>query len=253
MGLSGVMIWAIDLDDNSLESLRAVSDPSLLDSVEGTFDLVDLDKLFPKECLPASGSKPSYGLVTFADATGTDPTASGFGFLLVAGDSHIDTPRTARVTCVSGDLETCYQIMERGVEGTTVEVPDSSHIPYGLRNQSVPHAYSQHQRFSQVLDFKFDFNFKLMRRDSNNTSIRMDYSNTPEYWNQLVDRAGIQSRDLKHLDERFFAPTDLEWNSVYDDGDKYSFDPKDAAKIKKDVSALLYWQTVDDCDVDSAA
>ncbi|KAL9560669.1 hypothetical protein ACKAV7_015160 [Fusarium commune] len=289
IGLSGVMIWAIDLDDSSLESLRAVSDPSLLDSVEGTFDLVDLDKLFPKEYLPASGSKPSYGLVTFGDATGTDPTASGFGFLLVAGDSHVvsslrkrdgqpepfvflecpedvldlpkDTPRTARVTCVSGDLEGCYRIMERGVEGTIVEMPDSCASNRLVRaisltaskNQSIPHAYSQHQRFSQVFDFTFDFNFKFMRRDSNNTSIRMDYSNTPGYWNQLVDRAGIQSRDLKHLDERFFAPTDLDWNLAYDDGDKYTFDPKDAAKIKKDVSAPLYWQTVDNCDIDGAA
>ncbi|SCO15302.1 related to chitinase [Fusarium fujikuroi] len=286
MGLSGVMIWAIDLDDSSLESLRAVSDPSLLDSVEGTFDLVDLDKLFPKEYLPASGGKPNYGLVTFGD--GTDPTTSGFGFLLVAGDSHVvsslrkrdgqpepfvflscpedvldlpkESPRTARVTCVSGDLEGCYQIMERGVEGTVVEMPDSCASNQLVRaisltaskNQSIPHAFSHHQRFSQIFDFTFDFNFKLMRRDSNNTSIRMDYSNAPGYWNQLVDRPGIQSRDLKHLDERFFAPTDLEWNSVYDDDDKYTFDPKSATTIKRDVSAPLYWQTVDNCDIDGS-
>ncbi|KAF4997450.1 hypothetical protein FGRMN_3814 [Fusarium graminum] len=172
-----------------------------------------------------------------------------------------DTPRTARVTCVTGDLEGCYQIMERGVEGTIVEMPDSC-APNQLvraisltasKNQSIPDAYSQHQRFSQVLDFTFDFNFNLMRRDSNNTSIRMDYSNTPGYWNQLVDRDGIQSRDLNYLDERFFAPSDLEWNAVYDEDDKYTFDPKDAAKIKKDVSAPLYWQTVDNCEIDGAS
>ncbi|KAG5798604.1 hypothetical protein H9Q69_002344 [Fusarium xylarioides] len=281
IGLSGVMIWAIDLDDSSLESLRAVSDPSLLDSVDSDFDLVDLDKLFPKQYLPASGSKPSYGLVTFGGSDGTDPTSSAFGFLLLAGDSHVvsslrkrdgqpepfvfldcpedildlpkDAARTARVTCVSGDLEGCYQIMERGVEGTIVEMPDSC-APNQLvraisltasKNQSIPEAFSHHQRFSQVFDFSFDFNFKLMRRDSNNTSIRMDYSNTPGYWDQLVDRPGIQSRDLQHLDERFFAPSDLEWNSVYDDTDKFKFDPGSATKIKKDLSAPLYWQTVD--------
>ncbi|RBA18191.1 chitinase [Fusarium proliferatum] len=285
IGLSGVMIWAIDLDDSSLESLRAVSDPSLLDSVDNDFDLVDLDKLFPKQYLPASGSKPSYGLVTFGGSDGTDPTSSAFGFLLLAGDSHVvsslrkrdgqpepfvfldcpedildlpkDAARTARVTCVSGDLEGCYQIMERGVEGTIVEMPDSC-APNQLvraisltasKNQSIPEAFSHHQRFSQVFDFSFDFNFKLMRRDSNNTSIRMDYSNTPGYWDQLVDRPGIQSRDLQHLDERFFAPSDLEWNSVYDDTDKFKFDPGSATKIKKDLSAPLYWQTVDGCAI----
>lgn len=153
MGLSGVMIWAVDQDDSSLESLRAVSDPSLLDGVDSDFDLVDLKNLFPQEYLPAKGSQPKYGLVTFGGSGATDPTSSPFGFLLVSGDSHVvsslrkrhgepkpfvfldcpedvlerlpDEARTARVTCVSGDLEGCYQIMERGIEGTIVEMPEN--------------------------------------------------------------------------------------------------------------------------------
>ncbi|KAF4331819.1 glycoside hydrolase family 18 [Fusarium beomiforme] len=260
IGLSGVMMWAIDLDDSSPESLCAVSDPSLLDSIDSEFDLVDLKKLFPQEYLPASGSKPKYGLVTFGGSGATDLTSSAFSFLFVAGDLHISTDavRTARVTCVSGDLEGCYQIMERGVEGTIVEMPDNC-APNQLvraisltmsKNQSTPEALSNGQRSSQVYDFSSDFNFKLMRRVSNNTSIRMDYSNTPGYWDQLVDSSGIQSRDLRHLDERFFAPKDLEWNSVYDEDDKYTFDPGSATKIKNDISAPLFWHTVDICVID---
>jgi hypothetical protein len=114
----------------------------------------------------------------------------------------------------------------------------------------MPEELSAQKRTSQVFDFSFDFNFKLVRRDSNNTSIRMDYSNTKGYWDQLVDSPGIQARDFKNLDERFFAPTDIDWVSVYDEADKYSYEPNSAIKIKEDMSAPLFWQTVDGCDID---
>lgn len=78
----------------------------------------------------------------------------------------------------------------------------------------------------------------------------MDYSNTKGYWDQLVDSPGIQSRDLKNLDERFFAPSDLDWAEVYDKDDSYIYDPESATKIKQDMSAPLFWQTVDGCDID---
>ena len=78
----------------------------------------------------------------------------------------------------------------------------------------------------------------------------MDYSNTPGYWDQLVDSPGIQSRDLHQHNERFFAPINAAYNKLYNDEDKFEFDPGSATKIKEDISAPLFWQTVDGCEID---
>lgn len=156
MGLSGLMVWALDQDDSYLDALRAVTDSSVLDSVENPFSLVDLKYLFPTEDLPSVDAKPSYGLTTFggaANAGEMDPSGAAFGFLLIAGDSYavsrlrkrdgepdpfffLDCPsdvsdapqdhiHTARAVCLSDDLAGCFRVMERGVEGTIVEMPDN--------------------------------------------------------------------------------------------------------------------------------
>ncbi|KAL6910196.1 glycosyl hydrolases family 18 domain-containing protein [Trichoderma evansii] len=220
MGLSGLMVWAVDLDDSKLDALRAVSGSSVATGADGAFSLVDLKYLFPSEDLPSSGSQPSYGLVTFGsggDLHDVSPTSGPFGFVLIAGDSHVvtnlkkrngepepftflDCPadvgnrpkhkvQTARVACLSDDLEGCFQILERGVEGTIVEMPDScapNSFARGIslnisHDQSVPLGIGNRTPTSPVYDFSFDFNLGLMRRDSDNTRIRLDYSNVPGY------------------------------------------------------------------------
>ncbi|KAM3426153.1 hypothetical protein NHJ13734_009626 [Beauveria thailandica] len=269
MGLSGVMTWALDLDDSALESLKALSDPDSLDNVvDGDFDLVDLKCLFPDEDLPPEGAKPKYGLVTFGGSGSMDPGSSAFGFLLIAGDSHVvsnlkrrsgqpepfefldcpknttsrptDETQVARVVCFAHDLEGCFAVQERGVEGTIVEMPDNS----------VPEEFANLKRTSQVFDFKYDFNFKLTRRDSNNTSVRMDYSNLASYWKTVVDSPGIQARNLEptSLETRYFAPTNIDWEKLYDE-ESITFDPNELAAVKEDLSAPIFWQTAEDCSI----
>lgn len=85
MGLGGLMVWAIDLDDGSLSALSAIS---AVNSTDSGFDLVPLEYLFPPDILPANDSKPSWGLITLGDKTSLEPNEGGFGFMLVAGDSH---------------------------------------------------------------------------------------------------------------------------------------------------------------------
>lgn len=86
------------------------------------------------------------------------PDGGGFGFLLLAGESHavsrlrrrdtepepfhfLDCPsnvtdalpdhiHTARVVCLSDDLNGCFQVMERGIEGTIVEMPDNVSLSF---------------------------------------------------------------------------------------------------------------------------
>lgn len=88
MGLAGLMVWAIDLDDSYLSALRSISDPDSLDSTDSEFDLVDLKNIFPPEHLPPAGTKPVYGLSTFGTGDSMSPNGGGFGFLLIAGDSY---------------------------------------------------------------------------------------------------------------------------------------------------------------------
>ncbi|KAJ6032766.1 hypothetical protein N7540_003498 [Penicillium herquei] len=159
--------WAIDLDDNYLGALRSISDSQYIESTSGTFDLVDLKYIFPEEMLPAAGTVPTYGLTTFgsaADAGDMNPEGSGFGFLLFAGDSYVisrlrkrdgepdpfvfldcpsnsdttdtTTVHSARVVCLSDDLQGRFQVAERGVEGTIVEMPDNNRFDSDNSNYS---------------------------------------------------------------------------------------------------------------------
>lgn len=150
------MVWAVDLDGSKLDALRAISGSSGETGANSAFSLVDLKYLFPSEDLPSSDSQPSYGLVTFGsggDLHDVSPASGPFGFFLVAGDSHVvtnlkkrngepepftfldcpsnvrDQPKhkvqSARVACLSEDLDGCFRILEHGVEGTIVEMPDN--------------------------------------------------------------------------------------------------------------------------------
>jgi chitinase len=85
MGLSGVMIWAIDLDNTVLDALNAVVDAEAVNATDMHFDLVDLAYLFPKEMLPQSDTPTKYGLVTLGHSI--NPADGGFSFMLVTGDS----------------------------------------------------------------------------------------------------------------------------------------------------------------------
>ena len=150
MGLGGLMVWAIDLNDGSLSALSAIS---AVNSTDSGFDLVPLEYIFPPGILPANDSKPSWGLITLGDKSSLEPNEGGFGFMLIAGDSHavsnlqkrdgepepfyfLDYPsgisnapktqvHTARVVCLSEDTAGCFQVIERGVEGTIITMPDN--------------------------------------------------------------------------------------------------------------------------------
>ncbi|KAF3480712.1 chitinase [Arthroderma uncinatum] len=159
MELSNLMIWAIDLDNSGLDALRAIVDPKSLPPIDRPSSLVDLKRIFPKEYLPPKDSKISYGIINFsslADAGETEPDKTSFGFLLVSGDSYaitqlrkregkpkpfifLDCPDnvinqpddklySARVICLHDDVEGCFRVMEKGVEGTIMEMPNNDTV-----------------------------------------------------------------------------------------------------------------------------
>jgi chitinase len=156
MGLGGLMVWAIDQDDSSLTALRAITDSALASDDTAPFNLVDLHRLWSTADYPADDTDPRYGLVNFgseANLGETSPDKTGFGFFIVSGDSYavtklkgragepepftfLDCPtnvmkqpdhkaQTARVVCLNQDVEGCFRVMERGVKGTVVEMPEN--------------------------------------------------------------------------------------------------------------------------------
>jgi chitinase len=124
-----------------------------------------------------------------------------------------------------------------------------------LIDQFVPVHAGKRSPTSHVYEFSFDFNVDLMRRDTNNTSIRLDYSNIKGYWDALVDSPGIQSRDLgSTLGGRFFAPTNEDWEKAYSSsssGVNLEWNPSDAVSINEDMSAAVFWQTAEECPISS--
>lgn len=119
------------------------------------FDLVDLARLFPEGHIPSNSSGLQYGIITLgADSNSgvVDTASSESGYLLAVGESHglvqlqkrdgrpdpfvfldcpanvLDQPvnqtQKARVVCTSEDVDGCFRVRERGVEGTLVEMPE---------------------------------------------------------------------------------------------------------------------------------
>ncbi|KAH8129747.1 glycoside hydrolase superfamily [Trichoderma asperelloides] len=251
LGISGLMIWAIDLDDGNLDTLTAVVGTSYQNVTAANFSLVPLDYLFPSGYVPSNSTTINYGLINIgsaAEAGETNPSNTGFGFMLIAGDSHavsslakrdgerepfvfIDCPKrssaeteetrhTARVVCMNDDLQACFQLAERGVEGTLVQMPEDCFADSIARAISLEVAKDQYvpremttdrSPTSPVYDFTFDMNMKLARRDTNNTMVRIDFSNVIGYWDNLVDYPGIQSSDASNMMRRYFAPTFDNW------------------------------------------
>ncbi|RSL51633.1 hypothetical protein CEP51_015172 [Fusarium floridanum] len=287
MGLHGLMIWAIDLDTPNLEALRSISNGELIGATKTPFSLVDLERIFPAEMLPPDDAEKDYALINFgsnANAGEIDPNQTGFGFVLITGDSaavsslkkredeseplvFLDCPadvleqpknetRVARVVCLSENVEGCFRIMERGVEGTIVEMPDNC-APNSLaraisltesKDQSLPSTQSRRAVTSKVFDFAFDMNLNKTRRDTGDLKVRVDYSNVGGYWNAAVDSLGIQAGDSLHrrIAKRFFAESQADWRTMYQDAEVHKSDGE--RFVNEEIDTPLFWETAQDCE-----
>ncbi|EXK80364.1 hypothetical protein FOQG_15146 [Fusarium oxysporum f. sp. raphani 54005] len=251
--------------------------------------MVDLERIFPKHMLPPKDAKTNYALINFgrnANAGAIDPNETGFGFMLVTGDSsavaslkkHDDEPdplvfldcpsdvleqpqnqtQTARVVCLSEDVEGCFSLIDRGVEGTIVEMPDNCALNTLARaislqeshDQSIPSSkHTRRAATSKVFDFTFDRNLNHARSDSGNTKVRIDYSNVGGYWDAAVDSPGIDYDDkaLTHrIEKRFFAERNAEWRTMSSSVKTREY--KGDIPVDEDVDEPLFWDTAEDCE-----
>lgn len=100
---------------------------------------------------------------------------------------------------------------------------------------------------SPVYDFTFDMNMKLARRDTNNTMVRIDFSNVIGYWDNLVDYPGIQSSDASNMMRRYFAPTFDNWQDQTAQANGYS----DSTSVQQSLDSAVFFSTtgVGQCNV----
>lgn len=194
-----------------------------------------------------------------------DPNAGPFGFVLIAGPPEVvssfskrdesqmefvdcssitSTARqTARIYCTNdGDDSNCDQVLEGGLDGTIIRMPDEcgpghyvvAHSLKPSADQSLPDHLKKRVAASRpVLDLEFSYNFGLMKRADEPVYLRIDYSNQPGYWKDIVDAPGekrkrsVHPRSLaqKDLHKRFFSEDSASWGHRFDaidDGDYYT-------------------------------
>jgi len=246
------------------------------------FTPFDMENLFPPEYLPPADAIPSFDLVSFGGGfehpiKTEDPNYSGVAFFLIAGDSTVgltsmkkrDNPglhflscpkdvltrpntehQVARIVCSAPDVKGCFSVMEGGVEGTVVQMPDECGGPSFARavslelskDQSISMRIGSRSPTSAVYDFKFDYNIDLVRRDAGEFSIRMDYSNVPGYWEAVVNSPGgadAKKRDLHELVERFYGD-DHAWEEKFNalKFGEASYTPSDSIDVQ--FNRLVY-------------
>ncbi|KAA8652731.1 uncharacterized protein ATNIH1004_001636 [Aspergillus tanneri] len=211
---------------------------------------VALDKVFPT--LPPAENYPQFDLQNLGgDSVLTgDTNANTFGLIIIVGpeeavqslrrrdgsDLHVldchnirtDGRSHIRLVCSDeGANSTCDRIHRGGVEGTVLRMPDgcgpgSYSVLHAVRpaaDKSLPHHVARSAPWNpRILDAEISYDFGLVKRDSGEIYIRIDYSNSLGYWNSIVqgDPAKKRKRTAAPLSERFYSSSASDWKSKFD-------------------------------------
>lgn len=116
-------------------------------------------------------------------------------------DPETQGEHNVRMMCTDrGENSTCNDIhLGHGAPGTIIQLPEGCGpgkygVAKGLTpslNQTLPHHLVRRglQETDTMYDLKFDYDFNRVPRDLGDTQLRIDYSNEPNYWDTVVDRA----------------------------------------------------------------
>ncbi|KAI5198888.1 glycoside hydrolase [Aureobasidium subglaciale] len=149
-------------------------------------------------------------------------------------DTHPDdfSVQQAKAICLTDSPDNdCEDIMEGGVEGTVVKLPKHCGPDQWVRalryeestdRNLPPHLVKRAKPHHKIYDFHYDYDFRNLRRDGGEVHVRIDASNHPGYWNEVVARpAGSPiKRDAsswRDLDRRSFSEDDpSDWKKRFD-------------------------------------
>ena len=261
---------------------------------------VDLDKLFPN---PPTGDDVDTDHELNTDDDSDDPDETAFSFVVMTSpeelqvsldkrdgshwalfnctDTDVEAEQTIQMACTDvSENSNCHKIgLGHGVPGTILQMPSGCGPgKYAVakemkvaEHQILPREFAGVGNLGHkpvMYDLTFDYDFHRVPRDLGNTQLRIDYSNEPGYWDEvvaaavtdkrkhrrsLVDDAGrrhhrrwleAEYRDDAHFGglskeefhKRWFGETVLEWLGMMTKGEikktfKHNLDDVYTAKI----------------------
>ena len=158
--------------------------------------------------LQVLGAFGGSGAESTHDNVGNDPTFAPFGFVLVAGpkdavssiskrnNSYVEVVdcsgisslggQSVRIFCANdGEGSNCDDMLEGGLEGTVLRMPDNcgpatyvvAESLTASQDQSLPgHLVKRKPVAKQVMDLKFHYDFKRVKRSDEKIYMRVDWS-----------------------------------------------------------------------------
>ncbi|KAB2570582.1 Killer toxin subunits alpha/beta [Lasiodiplodia theobromae] len=180
------------------------------------------------------------------DPVKQDPNEESFAWIVIVGDeedvqtfdkrdgSHLElyncpnpdgddySVQRLNAVCMNhGESSNCEDITKGGVKGTIVRLPDgcgpdkyvravsfketdnTTSMPQELRKRSTgePHG--------KVYEFRYDYNFKNLRRAAGTVHFRADVSNHPGYWDEIV--AADNDSPVKKRNQHNWREMDKRW------------------------------------------
>lgn len=206
---------------------------------------VSLDKLFPT--LPPVDDLPQYDLQQIASGPSVigDSDPQVFGLVVIDGPegavanlrrrdgSHIqflscDQDRgtesgTAQFICMdTSDKSTCDDMHKDGLTGTILRMPEDcgfaaytvAHSVTPSLDQNLPgHLRKRAPPNTVIYDLEYSYDFKLAKRDSGDIFVRIDYSDSHDYFDKIVAADPEQGNGKRDLHPRFWSGVSSVWKS----------------------------------------
>ncbi|GKT48622.1 chitotriosidase-1 [Colletotrichum spaethianum] len=187
---------------------------------------VDLDKLFPS---PPTGDSVDTDHELNTDDDSDDPDETAFSFVVMTSPEELqvsldkrdgshwalfnctntdeEVEQTIQMVCTDvSDNSNCHKIgLGHGVPGTILQMPRGCGPgKYAVakemkvsKHQILPRDLSNLDHKPVIYDLTFDYDFHRVPRDLGNTQLRIDYSNEPGYWDEVVAGAVTDKKKRK--------------------------------------------------------
>lgn len=206
---------------------------------------VSLDKLFPT--LPPVDDLPQFDFQQIASGVAlvgeTNPQV--FGLVVIDGPedavsslskrdgSHLEflscdqdrgtEPGVAQFVCIdTSETSNCEDMHKGGLHGTILRMPEDcgfatyavAHSVTRSPDQNLPgHLHKRAPPEAVVYDLEYSYDFKLAKRNSGDIFVRVDYSDSHDYFEKIVAADPDKGKGKRGLHPRYWSGLSSSWKS----------------------------------------